>query len=285
MVRALVALIILAPLQSFALYGGLLLRDQSRSEFKNLYKYTAQIEIHRTVGWSGTAVDSCTGSIVAQKTIALAAHCVDESRGAILAVKVKFLDASGFYHDSQFVSSIAKLPGTKSLDAKGDAPLEIDATYDNGQIRIKKWTGPQPGDLALLQLESEIPKGYLPMTVDFSSSPKQLQSKELFKIGFGTSERMMLERKIGRSSIQFAKDGFLLSTPSITDGRTCGGDSGGGVVYFDKDEPVLIGVITGSIVFPQSSQKLCDGSTQIEFISAIKPNGTWFSSAIELFEK
>lgn len=256
-VRLILSLIFLFSLSSFAINGGEFVANHPKEEIRELWRYVVDVEIRRSGGPRILISHNCTGTIVGKQTIILAGHCLNGE------MNINFRKPTG-----EIVKTILSLTGirvAKSFDE--DILLEI----EDGKPKVSNWTSEQVGDLGIIQLEENIPEGYLPMKIDYFSEPNQLGSKNLYKVGYGRfSETPDISFKISQSKIQLAKDGFRFYVPGPTDGKTCQGDSGGSEIYFYQGKPILVGVISGAEVIPKSAQSKCDGSPQVEFVTAIR---------------
>jgi V8-like Glu-specific endopeptidase len=166
--------------------------------------------VSRKLLCGATATTLCTGALIAPRAVLTAAHCLDNRRAADVRVFVG-TDVTG---------------AGETLDV---VAAEVDPTYD-----------PTSGanDVAVLTLGTAATVAPLPLA---SSVDAGLVGKTVRLVGFGVDENGQagIERS-GEALVESIDAALFRYTPSPA--NTCGGDSGGPVLYDDGSGERIIGV-------------------------------------------
>ncbi len=186
--------------------------------------------IHR-----GKTVSSCTGTPVSDRVILTAGHCLkDVQKG----------DVDVVFNPDISCSAMAKsIPSVDILihkDYKGDNQAKF--------------------DLALLKLESSIPRSYQPQAL--YDGKASLSSDQVLMLGFGITNEGNSDSLHLRKTTKSFKTETTVSDQNIgfdqrTGGGVCNGDSGGPVYVQVNGEYKIIAV--NSIVLNKDGNPACHG--------------------------
>lgn len=259
---------------TFAMTGGQLIRTSNSTEIQSLHKSLVQITIKNQAG--GSNASYCTGVIVGTTKVLMAGHC----KGPYL-MYVDFVSLGG-----DVVASILAVPSkTKFIGTPPELEDGIFKFTPSG-FEVIKFTPAQSADLAVLTLEHPIPPGFIPAEVDLDSSDSEILKHTLYKLGVGQTESNRASdgvRKVGKSDASKILNGFLLSSSTFSNGRNCGGDSGGPILYFKDKRPVVVGIFNSIFEVDEHGNTkpyTCTGAAQVEAFSLLNKNKSFLQSAI-----